>query len=462
MESERNKPFNLEAEKGVLGAMLLGDVRIIDEIVSMLTPDDFYREAHREIFRHMQDLAHQGKIIDNITLVDSIRTANKLEAIGGIAYILSISENVHTTVNIKHYAQIILDKARLRKMIDVGEEIVGMGYEPDTDNVQELMDRAESKILAISQSKTTNSFATMNNIFTENIEHLSEISSIGSNFIGIPTNIHDLDRMTSGLQPSDFIILAARPSMGKTALALNIAAEIAFRSNQKVKKDKPYKVAIFSLEMSKEQLVNRMLCAEAKINSSRFRIGDIDENEWERIWKLGNKFGNANVYIDDTGGLSGLEIRSRARRLMAEVNGLDLIIIDYLQLMRGSSRHSNEDNRQAEVSEISRSLKALARELHLPIIALSQLSRAVESRTNKRPMLSDLRESGSLEQDADIVMFLYRDEYYNKESDQPHIAELIVAKHRNGATGTINLYYEEEYTRFRDMINQVTETETIK
>jgi len=450
MDETRTIPNNIDAEQGVLGAMLLGEQHAIEEVLEMLTPDDFYREAHREIYRRMLELTRKDKVIDSITLVDALRTAGKLEDVGGVAYVLTLAGKVPTTANVKFHAQIILDKARLRKMIETGTEIVKLGYEPDTDDIQDIMDRVESKVLSISQSGKTNNFSPMNTLVSSTMDRLSELSSADTGFLGIPTNIIDLDKMTSGLQPSDFIILAARPSMGKTALALNIAAEVGLRSHKKVKKD-PFKVAIFSLEMSKEQLVSRMLCAEAGVDSSRLRVGDMNNEEWGKLWTLGGKLNDANIYIDDTGGLSGMEIRSRARRLMTEIGGLDLIIIDYLQLMRGSGHRSTEDNRQAEVSEISRSLKALARELNLPIIALSQLSRAVESRTNKRPMLSDLRESGSLEQDADIVAFLYRDDYYNKESDHPHMTELIIAKHRNGATGTVNLYFEEKFTRFRDM-----------
>lgn len=450
MDETRTIPNNIEAEQGVLSAMLLGEQHAIDEVMSLLTPEDFYREAHREIYRRMQELVRQDKVIDSITLVDALRTAGKLEDVGGMAYVLTLAGKVPTTANIKYHAQIILDKARLRKMIETGTEIVKLGYDPDSDDIQDIMDRVEGRILSISQSGKTNNFAAMNTLVSGTMDRLSELSSAGTGFLGIPTNIIDLDKMTSGLQPSDFIILAARPSMGKTALALNIAAEVGLRSHKKVKKD-PFKVAIFSLEMSKEQLVSRMLCAEARVDSSRLRVGDMNDDEWSKLWTLGGKLNDANIYIDDTGGLSSMEIRSRARRLMTEIGGLDLIIIDYLQLMRGSGRRSSEDSRQAEVSEISRSLKALARELNLPIIALSQLSRAVESRTNKRPMLSDLRESGSLEQDADIVAFLYRDDYYNKDTDHPHVTELIIAKHRNGATGTINLFFEEQFTRFRDM-----------
>lgn len=450
MDETRTIPNNIDAEQGVLSAMLLGEQHAIDEVMSLLTPDDFYREAHREIYRRMQELVRQDKVIDSITLVDALRTAGKLEDVGGMAYVLTLAGKVPTTANIKYHAQIILDKARLRKMIETGTEIVKLGYDPDSDDIQDIMDRVEGKILSISQSSKTSNFSAMNTLVSGTMDKLSELSSNGTGFLGIPTNILDLDKMTSGLQPSDFIILAARPSMGKTALALNIAAEVGLRSHKKVRKD-PYKVAIFSLEMSKEQLVSRMLCAEAGVDSSRLRVGDMNDEEWGKLWTLGGKLNDANIYIDDTGGLSSMEIRSRARRLMTEIGGLDLIIIDYLQLMRGSGRRSSEDNRQAEVSEISRSLKALARELNLPIIALSQLSRAVESRTNKRPMLSDLRESGSLEQDADIVAFLYRDDYYNKDTDHPHVTELIIAKHRNGGTGTINLFFEEKFTRFRDM-----------
>ncbi|MCQ2381209.1 MAG: replicative DNA helicase [Acidaminococcaceae bacterium] len=449
MDELRTAPQNIEAEQGVLAAMMLGDERAIDEIINYLVPEDFYREAHRVIYGHMQELHRAGKAIDNITLIDSLRNANKLEDIGGIAYITSIAASVPTTANIKYHADIVRDKSRLRRMIAAGTEIARMGYEPDTDNIQELLDRAEAQMLNVAQSNNNTEFTPINSIVLNISNLVTELSDQKNLLIGIPTNIRDLDMMTSGLQPSDFIILAARPSMGKTALALNIAANVAIRGRNK--DGNRLTVAIFSLEMSKEQLVNRLLCSEAAIDSMRLRTGGLKTEEFDRFWDHANILSNSNIYIDDTGGLTSLEIRSRARRLKAE-KGLDLLIIDYLQLMQGSGkRYRSEDSRQAEVSEISRSLKALARELNIPIIALSQLSRAVESRQDKRPLLSDLRESGSLEQDADIVAFLYREDYYKPDTDNPNITELRIAKHRNGATGTVNLFFEKQFTRFRDL-----------
>lgn len=449
MDELRTAPQNIEAEQGVLAAMMLGDERAIDEIINYLVPEDFYREAHRVIYGHMQELHRAGKAIDNITLIDSLRNANKLEDIGGIAYITSIAASVPTTANIKYHADIVRDKSRLRRMIAAGTEIARMGYEPDTDNIQELLDRAEAQMLNVAQSNNNTGFTPIETIVNDISNLVTELSDQKNLLIGIPTNIRDLDMMTSGLQPSDFIILAARPSMGKTALALNIAANVAIRGRNK--DGNRLTVAIFSLEMSKEQLVNRLLCSEAAIDSMRLRTGGLNDDEWRRFWDHGAKLIASNIYIDDTGGLTSLEIRSRARRLKAE-KGLDLLIIDYLQLMQGSGkRYRSEDSRQAEVSEISRSLKALARELNIPIIALSQLSRAVESRQDKRPLLSDLRESGSLEQDADIVAFLYREDYYKPDTDNPNITELRIAKHRNGATGTVNLFFEKQFTRFRDL-----------
>lgn len=449
MDELRTAPQNIEAEQGVLAAMMLGDERAIDEIINYLVPEDFYREAHRVIYGHMQELHRAGKAIDNITLIDSLRNANKLEDIGGIAYITSIAASVPTTANIKYHADIVRDKSRLRRMIAAGTEIARMGYEPDTDNIQELLDRAEAQMLNVAQSNSNTEFTPINSIVLNISNLVTELSDQKNLLIGIPTNIRDLDMMTSGLQPSDFIILAARPSMGKTALALNIAANVAIRGRNK--DGNRLTVAIFSLEMSKEQLVNRLLCSEAAIDSMRLRTGGLKTEEFDRFWYHANILSNSNIYIDDTGGLTSLEIRSRARRLKAE-KGLDLLIIDYLQLMQGSGkRYRSEDSRQAEVSEISRSLKALARELNIPIIALSQLSRAVESRQDKRPLLSDLRESGSLEQDADIVAFLYREDYYKPDTDNPNITELRIAKHRNGATGTVNLFFEKQFTRFRDL-----------
>lgn len=453
MDELRTAPQNIEAEQGVLAAMMLGDARALDEIVDYLAPEDFYREAHKVIYAHIQNLHHAGKPIDNITLIDALKTSGKLDDIGGIAYITSLASSMPTTANIKYHADIVRDKSRLRRMIAAGTEITRLGYEPDTDDIQELLDRAESQMLNVAQNKNNLEFTPIYDLMKETIDVLGKLAARKSTLIGISTGILDFDIMTSGLQKSDFIILAARPSMGKTALALNIAANVALRAHMNGKKQihDPFKVAIFSLEMSKEQLVNRLLCAEACIDSQRLRTGSINDDEWAKVWKYGGILSNANIYIDDTGGLSALEIRSRARRLKAD-RGLDLIIIDYLQLMQGSGkRYRSEESRQAEVSEISRSLKALARELDVPIIALSQLSRAVEARQSKKPMLSDLRESGSLEQDADIVAFLYREDYYNPNTEFPNLTELILAKHRNGATGTVNLFFDKQYTKFRDL-----------
>ena len=453
MDELRTAPQNIEAEQGVLAAMMLGDARALDEIVDYLAPEDFYREAHKVIYAHIQNLHHAGKPVDNITLIDALKNSGKLDDIGGIAYITSLASSMPTTANIKYHADIVRDKSRLRRMIAAGTEITRMGYEPDTDDIQELLDRAESQMLNVAQNKNNLEFTPIHDLMEETIDVLTKLSTRKSNLIGISTGILDLDIMTSGLQKSDFIIIAARPSMGKTALALNIAANVALRAHMKGKEQihDPFKVAIFSLEMSKEQLVNRLLCAEACIDSQRLRTGSINDDEWAKVWKYGDILSHANIYIDDTGGLSALEIRSRSRRLKAD-RGLDLIIIDYLQLMQGSGkRYRSEESRQAEVSEISRSLKALARELDVPIIALSQLSRAVEARQTKKPMLSDLRESGSLEQDADIVAFLYREDYYNPNTEFPNVTELILAKHRNGATGTVNLFFDKQYTKFRDL-----------
>lgn len=451
-ETIRSTPQNIEAEQSVLSALLLNDQRALDEVINILTTDDFYRESHRVMFRCILELHQNGKAVDQITLIDALRTRGKLDDVGGISYVSSVAGMVPTTANVKYHANIVHEKAALRKMIEVGTEITRMGYEPDSDDIQSILDRAETKMLEVATDNKYTDFQSMQQLVGPIVMKLSEMNGKKGGLLGIPTDIYDFDNMTSGLQKGDFIILAARPSMGKTALALNIAANVALKGHKRIGGN-PLKVAIFSLEMSKEQLVNRMLCAEASIDSQRLRIGELNADEWDRIWSFGNLLSQARIFIDDTGGLSCLEIRSRARRLQA-TEGLDLIVIDYLQLMRGSGRRASEDNRQAEVSEISRSLKALARELNIPIIALSQLSRAVESRTSKRPMLSDLRESGSLEQDADIVCFLYREDYYNPETEHKHITELIIAKHRNGATGTINLFFDDKYTKFRDMSNR--------
>ncbi|MFR4384080.1 MAG: replicative DNA helicase [Phascolarctobacterium sp.] len=439
----RIPPQNIEAEQSVLGAMML-DKEAIAKASEILTSEDFYREAHRVIFNAMLELYNKNEAVDMVTITDILRRDNKLEDIGGIAYITALANVVPTAANVKYHADIIAEKSVLRQLVRVSTEIATMGYE-GSDDVGVLLDTAESRILEISNRKKKNDFTQIKDVLMDSVQGLEKLITNKGGLTGLPTGFPDLDKLTSGLHPSDFIILAARPSMGKTALALNIVQNVALRAHKQIGGE-PRSVAFFSLEMSKEQLVHRMLCAEAGIDSQRLRVGEMGDKDWDSLWAACDTMSKAKIYIDDTAGITAMEMRSRARRLKAE-HGLDLIVVDYLQLMQGSGRKSFSGDRQQEVSEISRSLKALARELDVPVLALSQLSRGVEARQVKRPMLSDLRESGSLEQDADIVAFLYREDYYDKETENKH-TELIIAKHRNGPVDTVNLFFHKQFTKF--------------
>ena len=440
---ERVPPQSIEAEQSVLGAMLI-DKEAIAKVTEVLNADDFYREAHRVIFTAMLELYNKNEAVDLITVTDILRRDNKLEDIGGIAYITSLANIVLTAANVKYHADIVAEKSVLRQLVKVSTEIAAMGYEAN-DEVGVLLDTAESRILEISNRKKKADFTPISAVLMDSVQSIEKLLNNKGGLTGIPTGFNDLDKLTSGLHPSDFIILAARPSMGKTALALNIVQNVALRAHKRVGGD-PRSVAFFSLEMSKEQLVNRMLCAEASIDSQRLRIGEMSDKDWDALWAACDTMSKAKIYIDDTAGITVMDMRSRARRLKAE-HGLDLIVVDYLQLMQGSGKRNTSGDRQQEVSEISRSLKALARELDVPVLALSQLSRGVEARQVKRPMLSDLRESGSLEQDADIVAFLYREDYYNPETENKH-TQLIIAKHRNGPVDTVNLFFHKQFTKF--------------
>lgn len=443
MIEERVPPQNIEAEQAVLGAMLI-DKEAIAKATEVLSADDFYREAHRVIFSAMLELYNKNEAVDMVTVTEILKRDNKLEDIGGIAYITSLANVVLTAANVKYHAEIVAEKSVLRQLVRVSTEIAAMGYEANED-VGTLLDTAESRILEISNRKKKNDFTAINDILMDSVQSIESLLQNKGGLTGLPAGFADLDKLTSGLHPSDFIILAARPSMGKTALALNIVQNVALRAH-KVIGGEPRSVAFFSLEMSKEQLVNRMLCAEAGIDSQRLRVGEMHDEDWTHLWDACDTMSRAKIYIDDKAGITAMDMRSRARRLKAE-HGLDLIVVDYLQLMQGSGKRNNSGDRQQEVSEISRSLKALARELDVPVLALSQLSRSVESRQVKRPMLSDLRESGSLEQDADIVAFLYREDYYNPETENKH-TELIIAKHRNGPVDTVNLFFQKQFTKF--------------
>lgn len=434
---DRIPPQNVEAEQSVLGAMLI-EREAIAKVAEFLRPEDFYREAHRLIYAAVLALYNRAEAVDLITLTEQLRRDDKLEPAGGISYVTSLANSVPTAANIIYHAKIVEEKALLRQLITAATHIAGLGYEAN-DEVLTILDQAERMILGVSGRKVTGHFIPIKDILMATLDRIEKLYESKGSITGLPTGFVDLDNLTAGLQPSDLILIAARPSMGKTAFVLNIAQNVAIRAKKTV--------AFFSLEMSKEQLVQRMLCSEEGIDAHRLRIGALQEKDWEKLMKAANKLSAAPIYIDDTPGITVTEMRSKARRLKVE-HDLALVIIDYLQLMQGSGRSGRSENRQQEISEISRSLKALARELGVPVIALSQLSRGVEARQNKRPMLSDLRESGSLEQDADIVAFLYRDDYYNPDTENKNLTEIIVAKHRNGPVDTVLLSFLKEYTRF--------------
>lgn len=427
-------PNNMEAEQSVLGAMLL-DKEAISVVAETVKGEDFYREAHRQIFEAIMELYDKDEPADLVTLIENLRNKGILDSIGGLSYISNLASSVPTTANVKYYAKIVEEKSTLRKLIKNSSEILDNCYEQSED-VMTILDKAEKGIFDISQKVTTNDFEPMSKILEKSFVEIEKLYNNKNSVTGVPTGFPELDSKTSGLQRGDMILIAARPSMGKTAFALNIAQNAAVRHG--------CTAAVFSLEMGKEQLVYRMLCSEASIDMLKLRTGNLEDDDWVRMARSAGPLAQAQIYIDDTPGISITEMRSKCRRLKIE-HGLDLIVIDYLQLMQGRGK---TDNRQQEVSEISRSLKALAKEMEVPVIALSQLSRAPEARADHRPMLSDLRESGSIEQDADVVAFLYRDEYYNKETEKRNIAEVIIAKQRNGPTGTVELAFIGQYTKF--------------
>ena len=436
--TERKPPQNIEAEQAVLGAMLIKQEAIV-EAQEILSADDFYREAHRVVYGAMEELFSQHEAVDLVTLTEQLRKSGTLDKVGGVSFVTALANSVPTAANVVYHAKIVKEKAELRRLIDAATQIAGKAYE-DEDDVENIMDEAERKILAIAANQVRGTFEPIADILINAIARAEDLYENQGGLTGISTGFKDLDQLTSGLQPSDLVLVAARPSMGKTAFTLNIATYAALHESS---------VAFFSLEMSKEQLVQRMLCSEGGIDSQRLRTGQLLDDEWDQLIATADKLSRAKIYIDDTPGIAVMELRSKARRLKAE-HGLDLVVIDYLQLMQGRGSR-NGDNRQQEISEISRSLKALARELKVPVVALSQLSRSVESRQVKKPMLSDLRESGSLEQDADIVMFLYREDYYDQETENKNITDVIIAKHRNGPIDTVKLFFHKEYTRFRSI-----------
>ncbi|MDP4133515.1 MAG: replicative DNA helicase [Bacillota bacterium] len=431
----RQAPYNLSAEQAVLGCMLTNS-KALSEVFTSIRAEDFYTEAHRIIFDAAKVLFDTGKPVDFVTVTESL--GPKINIVGGVGYISNLAMSVVTTQNISQYIKIVKDNSSVRNLIEAASEIEEMGYANEEDT-EILLDRAEQKIFSVAEHRGSMGFSHVRDVVVDAIGAIEKLREAGGKITGLPTGFTELDSILAGLQKSDLILVAARPAMGKTAFALNIAQNAAIKTGSPV--------AIFNLEMSKEQIVNRMICSEALVQNNKFRIGDLDAQDCSRLAQAIGTLSSAPIYIDDTPAIGISEIRAKCRRLAQAEKGLGLIVIDHIQLMQ-SSRKS--ENRQQEISEISRSLKILAKEMHLPVIALSQLSRAVESRTDKRPMLSDLRESGAIEQDADVVMFLYRDAYYNPESEKHNIAECIIAKHRNGETGKVELVYRGEYVRFEN------------
>lgn len=438
----RTPPHNLDAEKSVLGSILL-DNEVYAALEGSLTAEHFYKEGHRKVWRGIERLFRRGEPMDLVTLSEELRQTGDLEAVGSVAYLIGLAESVPTAAYAESYANIVREKAVLRDLIGASGRILQSAYEQSAP-LEQLLDAAESSIFELATSKRRSFFSGMPQLVHETFQQINEYFANPDPVSGLRMGFKELDQMTAGLQPSSLNVLAARPSMGKTAFALTIALNAALREKKTV--------GVFSLEMSGVQLVTRMLCSEARVDMSRVRSGQLTDRDFQRLADTAGKMSEAKVFIDDNADLTVMELRSRARRLMAE-HDLGLVVIDYLQLMSGGHGRQSE-NRQQEISTISRGLKALARELDVPVLVLSQLSRAVEARPNKRPMLSDLRESGAIEQDADLVMFIYRDEYYDPHSEKQGIAEIIVGKQRNGPTGHVDLQFHNAHVRFNDLARQ--------
>lgn len=430
----RTPPYNMEAEQAVLGSVLL-DAESVAIAAENLKSEDFYSESHKEIFAAILDIYTRGEPVDVVTLVEEIKNRGTLDKSGGIAYLTDLSMSVPSTANLKYYIRIVDEKSTLRRLISASNEIIKNCYQGH-EELEYIIDQAEKNIFDLSQRHNSHQFYSMKEILLDAYARIEELAKNKGRITGIPTGFVEFDHITSGLNPSELILVAARPSMGKTSFVLNIAQYAALRAR--------VPVAVFSLEMAKEQLAQRMLSSEANVELQKIRTGSLDETDWLKLVRAAGPLSQAPIYIDDSPGINSMELRSKARRLKME-RGIGLVILDYLQLMSGRGK---VENRQQEISEISRSLKALARELKVPVVALSQLSRAPEARAGHRPMLSDLRESGAIEQDADLVAFLYRDEYYNPDTDKKNIAEVIIAKQRNGPTGTVELIWLGQYTKF--------------
>jgi len=437
----RLPPQNVEAEQCVLGSVLLRQ-GALDKIADLLQPDDFYRPAHQAIFGSMLTLFQRSEPLDIITITNALKDARKLDEVGGPAYLSGLTDIVPVSANIVYYAKIVRDKSILRQLIQASNEIAGRCYE-EQEEIELLLDSVEQTVFDISSSKSNQAFAPMSEIIKLTFENVEKLSERRELVTGVPSGYDEFDRITAGLQASDLIIIAGRPSMGKTAFAMNIVQNAAMIGK--------VPAAVFSLEMAKEQLAMRMLCSISRVDSSRLRTGHLNDHDWPKLVRATGMLAKAPIFIDDTPAISVLEMRAKTRRLKSEFD-IGLVVVDYLQLMRGR----RNDSREQEISEISRSLKAMAKELHIPVVALSQLNRSLESRTDKRPMLSDLRESGAIEQDADVICFIYRDEVYNKSTDNPKkgMAEVIIGKQRNGATGTIELAFLNTITTFENLARQ--------
>ena len=437
-------PHSVEAEQSVLGGLLL-DASAWDKIADVIHLDDFYRREHRLIFEHIVRLSERARPVDVITVAESLESAARLDEAGGLAYLGSLAQNVPSAANIKRYAEIVRERAIMRQLVEVGNDIAASAFAPAGRDAGQLLDEAESRVFEIAEAgaRGKQGFLSMPPLLTEVVERIETLyAREGNNEVtGVATGFTDLDRMTSGLQPGDLIIVAGRPSMGKTAFSINMAENIALDSA------KP--VAIFSMEMGGAQLVMRMLGSIGRLNQHSLRTGKLEDDDWGRLTHALGRLNDAPIFIDETPGLNVLELRARSRRLHRQHDGLGLIVIDYLQLM-SSPAGKNSENRATEISEISRSLKALAKELHVPVIALSQLNRSLEQRPNKRPVMSDLRESGAIEQDADLILFIYRDEVYNPDSPDKGKAEIIIGKQRNGPIGAVSLTFRGEFTRFEN------------
>jgi replicative DNA helicase len=434
-------PHSVESEQSILGSILL-DKHAMVTVSEIIKPEDFYKEAHKIIYDAMMSLSNKGEPIDLITLTEALKKDDSLDIVGGISYLTSLSTIVPTTSNVKYYADIVKEKSVFRKLIRASNDILNLGYNNAT-KIEEILEQAEKKIFDISQEKASDDFKGINEVLMSAYDSLEDLYNNKGGVTGITTGFTDLDKKINGLQRTDLILIAARPAMGKTAFSLNLVQNSALQAG--------ISAAVFSLEMSKEQLVQRMLSAQSTVELKKLKTGNIDENDWPRIIDSMAVLSNSKIYIDDTPGITIPEMRSKCRKLKME-KGLDLILIDYLQLMEGDGKN---ESRQQEISKISRSLKMIAKELNCPVVALSQLSRAPEQRSDHRPMLSDLRESGAIEQDADIVMFLYRDEYYNPDSDRKNIGEVIIAKNRHGETGTAELVWLGEIQKFANKAREM-------